>query len=178
MTPRFREGMSAAARVTVTPAVAAGFAELSGDSNPIHLDADAARAFGHPQPVAHGAFLLAVVSRLIGTELPGRGTNWLKQKISISGHAGVGETLTATLRVVRVRPEKGLVNLSTTCTGASGRIVWEGEALVGRSRIQRPDGETRVSFRHELIDGGRRLRSVEQLRGGGQEQDNTWIFDR
>ncbi|HYR89629.1 MAG TPA: hypothetical protein VE422_36485 [Terriglobia bacterium] len=57
-------------------------------------------------------------------------------------------------------------------------LRWEGEVLVGRWRIQRPDGETRISFRHELIDGGSRLRAVEQLRGAGQEQDNVWIFDR
>ena len=57
-------------------------------------------------------------------------------------------------------------------------LRWEGQALVARWRVQRPDGETRISFRHELIDSGRRLRAVEQLRGGGQEQDNVWIFDR
>jgi len=57
-------------------------------------------------------------------------------------------------------------------------LRWEGEALVVRSRIQRPDGETRISFRYELMDSGRRLRAIEQLRGAGQEQDNTWIFDR
>jgi hypothetical protein len=57
-------------------------------------------------------------------------------------------------------------------------LRWEGEALVARWRIQRPDGETRISFRHELLDDGRRLRAVEQLRGAGQEQDNVWIFDR
>ena len=57
-------------------------------------------------------------------------------------------------------------------------LRWEGQALVARWRVQRPDGEARISFRHELIDGGRRLRAVEQLRGAGQEQDNVWIFDR
>ena len=57
-------------------------------------------------------------------------------------------------------------------------LRWEGEALVTRSRIQRPNGEMRISSRHELIDGGSRLRVVEQLRGAGQEQDNVWIFDR
>ena len=57
-------------------------------------------------------------------------------------------------------------------------LRWEGQALVARWRVQRPDGETRISFRHELIDSGRRLRAVEQLRGAGQEQDNVWIFDR
>jgi hypothetical protein len=57
-------------------------------------------------------------------------------------------------------------------------LRWEGESLVARFRVQRPNGETRISFRHELIDGGSRLRAVEQLRGAGQEQDNVWIFDR
>lgn len=35
-----------------------------------------------------------------------------------------------------------------------------------------------ISFRHELLDGGRRLRAVEQLRASGRDQDNVWIFDR
>src|SRR5438093_7136375 len=39
-------------------------------------------------------------------------------------------------------------------------------------------GFPKIPFRHELIDGGRRLRAVEQLRGAGQEQENVWIFDR
>lgn len=57
-------------------------------------------------------------------------------------------------------------------------LRWEAEALVARFRVQRPNGETRISFRFELLDEGRRLRAVEQQRGAGQEQDNTWIFDR
>jgi hypothetical protein len=57
-------------------------------------------------------------------------------------------------------------------------LRWEGEALVNRSRIQRTDGEMRITFRYELIDDGRRLRAVEQIRGAVQEQDNVWIFDR
>jgi len=66
--------------------------------------------------------------------------------------------------------QNGVTTLST--------LRWEGEALVVRSRIQHPNGETRITFRYELIDDGRRLRAVEQIRGAGQEQDNVWIFDR
>src|SRR5262249_53542953 len=61
---------------------------------------------------------------------------------------------------------------------ALANLRWEGEALVARWRIQRPEGEVRISYRYELINGGLRLRGTEQLRGAGQEQDNTWIFDR
>jgi hypothetical protein len=57
-------------------------------------------------------------------------------------------------------------------------LGWEGDALVAKWRIQRTDGEMKISFRHELLDAGRRLRAVEQLRGGGKDQDNVWLFDR
>lgn len=58
------------------------------------------------------------------------------------------------------------------------RLRWEGDALVATWRIQRPDGEMNISFRHELLDDGRRLRAAEQLRGSGRDQDNVWMFER
>ena len=57
-------------------------------------------------------------------------------------------------------------------------LRWEGEALVLSSRIQRPNGEMKIVFRYELLDAGRRLRAVEQIRGAGRDQDNVWIFER
>jgi len=66
--------------------------------------------------------------------------------------------------------QQGLTTLST--------LRWEGEALVVNSRVQQPDGELRISFRYELIDAGRRIRAVEQIRGGLRDQDNVWVFDR
>jgi len=60
----------------------------------------------------------------------------------------------------------------------SSSLRWDGDALVYNGRVQRSDGELKISFRYELLDGGRRLRAVEQLRGGGRDQDNVWIFDR
>jgi hypothetical protein len=66
---------------------------------------------------------------------------------------------------------------------AGGRRIvstmrWDGDALVFTTRIHGPDGDVTISFRYELQDGGRRLRAVEQLRGGGRDQDNLWVFDR
>jgi len=57
-------------------------------------------------------------------------------------------------------------------------LRWQGEALVATWRIQRVDGELRISSRYELIDNGRRLRAVEQVRGGLLDQDNIWMFER
>jgi putative acetyltransferase len=57
-------------------------------------------------------------------------------------------------------------------------IRWDGDTLVVSMRIQRPDGEMSIVFRHELLDGGRRLHAAEQLRGTDHDQDNVWVFDR
>jgi hypothetical protein len=56
--------------------------------------------------------------------------------------------------------------------GASLR--WEGDALV----FIYAGGGLKITFRYELMDAGRRLQAVEQLRGNGRTQDNIWIFDR
>ena len=78
-----------------------------------------------PEPLLGGVF-----SYLLGTKLPGRGTNYLKQHLEFPQPAFVGDELLATVEIVRLRPEKNLVNLRTTCANARGEIVCEGEALV------------------------------------------------
>jgi hypothetical protein len=57
-------------------------------------------------------------------------------------------------------------------------LRWDGDALVGTWRVEIPNSEITISFRYELEDGGRRLRASEQLRGGGRDQDNVWVFER
>lgn len=69
------------------------------------------------------------------------------------------------------REVTGTVQGRTTASS----LRWDGDALVFISRIQSTDSERTVSFRYELLEDRRRLRAVEQLRGGGREQDNTWI---
>ena len=58
------------------------------------------------------------------------------------------------------------------------RLGWDGDALVATWRVQGSKGEVTIAFRYELQDGGRRLQAAEQIRGGGRDQDNTWVFER
>jgi acyl dehydratase len=69
-------------------------------------------------------------SYLLGTRLPGRGTNWLKQRLVFPQPAYANQAITARVEIVRLRPEKELVNLRTTCANPAGEIVCDGEALV------------------------------------------------
>lgn len=72
----------------------------------------------------------ALFSYLLGVELPGFGTNYLKQEMRFLKPAPAGIPLTATVTVTRLRPEKHLVDLSTICTLPDGSAVCEGRALV------------------------------------------------
>lgn len=72
----------------------------------------------------------ALFSYLLGVELPGFGTNYLKQDLRFEKPAPVGETLIARVEITRLRPDKHLVDLATTCTDAAGNVYCRGRALV------------------------------------------------
>jgi hypothetical protein len=57
-------------------------------------------------------------------------------------------------------------------------LHWDANALVATWRIQGTGAEVTISFRYELEDGGHRLRAAEQIRGGGRDQENLWVFER
>jgi hypothetical protein len=62
--------------------------------------------------------------------------------------------------------------------GALTRLYWDGDMLVMSCEPQSGDAQWAMSFRYELLDEGRRLRWSEQIRGGGRDQENTWMFER
>ncbi len=113
----FQLGQTATTYRTFAPGDLAEYASLAGIT--------IREASVVPGPLLGGLF-----SYLLGTTLPGRGTNYLKQRLEFPLPALVGEELTATVEIIRLRPEKDLVNLRTTCVNASGEIVCQGEALV------------------------------------------------
>lgn len=104
------------------------YRELSGDTNPA-FSRPAAGDTVEAELQVPGGLLGGLFSFLLGTRLPGRGTNWLKQRLAFPAPCYAGQEVTARVEIVRLRPEKDLVNLRTVCT-AAGRVVCEGEALV------------------------------------------------
>ena len=72
----------------------------------------------------------ALFSYLLGVKLPGLGTNYLKQDTRFPATAKVGEKLTAQVEITRLRPDKQLVDLATTCLRADGHLIASGRALV------------------------------------------------
>lgn len=106
------------------------YARLANDASPLFLDAGYAQKHGYEDLVVPGGLLGGMISTLLGTRLPGRGTNWLKQKYYIYQPAYINQNITATVEVSRIRQEKWLVNLATTCMDHHGEIIVTGDALV------------------------------------------------
>jgi len=105
-------------------------ADLCGDANPLVVDMAAARRAGLPARVVPGPLLAGMFSDLLGTRLPGRGTGWMKQSLRFLKPAHPGQSLHAMVEVVRVRPDKQLVNLRSTVRDVGGALLVDGEALV------------------------------------------------
>jgi 3-hydroxybutyryl-CoA dehydratase len=78
-----------------------------------------------PEALINGLF-----SYLLGVDLPGQGTNYLKQETRFLAGAALGERLTARVEITRLRPDKHLVDLATVCETADGTRIAEGRALV------------------------------------------------
>lgn len=83
-----------------------------------------------PDGAASAPLILAMFSTLLGVDLPGPGTNYLKQETLWHAPAPLGQALRASVRITRLRPDKRLVDLETLCADASGRCVASGRALV------------------------------------------------
>ena len=83
-----------------------------------------------PGEVVPEPLIGALFSYLLGVKLPGFGTNYLKQEMRFLAEAAPGSALTARVEITRLRPEKHLVDLATTCHDGDGRLICEGRALV------------------------------------------------
>jgi len=122
-------GMRATMVRTVTDADVRGFAEVSGDINPLHLSDEFASKtrFGHR--IAHGLYTASLVSAVLGTRLPGPGGVYLSQSLNFKAPVKIGDTVTSTVEIIELI-EKGR-RCRLVCTAeVDGQLVLDGEALV------------------------------------------------
>ncbi len=105
------------------------FAAVSGDNNPVHLDAAFAAETLFKERIAHGMFSGALISAAIACELPGPGTIYLGQQLRFTRPVKLGDTLTVELEVLEKLP-KGRVRLATRVFNQNAEQVVDGEAEV------------------------------------------------
>lgn len=114
----------------ITDALIRQFAEVSGDYNPIHLDEEFAARTRFGRRIAHGALSGAFISAVLGHEFAERKIVYLSQTLKFTAPAFLGDTITATATVTRIREDRGIVILDTVCTNQHGETTVHGEAAV------------------------------------------------
>ena len=105
------------------------FADVSGDTNPVHLDEAYAATTTFGERIAHGMLSAAYISAVLGTKLPGPGAIYLSQSLRFRRPVKIGDLVTARITVKALDQAKGRVTLETVCL-VDGKTVVDGEALV------------------------------------------------
>lgn len=122
-------GQSASIQHTVTEQDIQGFAAVSGDFNPAHLDAEYAAGTMFKEVIAHGMLSGAYISAVLGTKLPGLGTIYLNQELSFLKPVYVGSILDVVLTVAEKLPKNRVV-LECNCFNQDKELVCSGIAKV------------------------------------------------
>ncbi|MCU0513396.1 MAG: MaoC family dehydratase [Anaerolineae bacterium] len=123
-------GISASRTRTLTDEAVRLFAQASGDTNSLHLDEAYAAQTPFGRRIAHGLLTVSVISAILGNDLPGPGTIYLGQEVKFKAPVFVGDTITATVELIKYREDKRIATFRTTAVNADGVLVLEGEAVV------------------------------------------------
>ena len=115
---------------------------IFNDRNLLFIDSEFARQFGFSDCIIPGSLIGGLFSYQLGMKLPGEGTNWLKQKFSFLGPLYPKQEFNTQVEIIRIRPEKDLVNLLTIGRGSQGHVLVRGEALVHVQDVVKSDNKT------------------------------------
>ena len=130
MTKKLQVGDKATLSKMFTEEEVFQFAEISTDKNPLHLDKDFCKSSIFGQRIVHGMLVASLFSGLIGMKLPGVGSIYLGQNLNFKAPVPIGERVTATVEIIKIREDKPIVTLRTVCIDQEGTVVIEGEAVV------------------------------------------------
>lgn len=158
-------GNTASLTHTLTAQDVRTFAAMTGDNNPIHLDAAYASRTPFQTVIAHGMWGASLISTVIGTRMPGPGTICMNQRWQFVRPVHVGDTLTARVSVAAKDARTHHITLACRCTNQHGDDVITGSAqvLAPQEKIMRP---MHARPRHGVVNPSDRFQSLFQLTAG------------
>jgi acyl dehydratase len=122
-----RVGQRARRTQTVTAREVELYAQITGDRNPLHFDTDFAARTRFGRLVAQGGIASGMLNALVAMDMPGAGTVFLSQTLTYKAPTYLGETLTAEIEVLSLKPDKPVCQLRATVTNQAGAVLLEGE---------------------------------------------------
>ncbi len=122
---------SASRRVTVTEDLIAAFAAVSGDHSPIHVDETFAQRRGLKGRVAHGALQAALVSGVLGMDLPGAAGTLQELSLRFHRPCYASDTLTITVTVTECFCSVRAIRMAVRIVNQHAQVVATGKAQSG-----------------------------------------------
>lgn len=104
------------------------FAEVTGDTNPLHIDPEYAATTQFGECIAHGMLSASFISAVLGTQFPGNGAVYLSQTLQFKRPVKIGSEVSVTITVIDKSDRRGMVTMKTVCT-VNGKTVVEGKAV-------------------------------------------------
>jgi acyl dehydratase len=130
------------------------FAAMSGDVNPAHVDEEYAKSDMFHKIIAHGMWGGALISTVLGTELPGPGTIYLNQSLQFRRPIGLGDKVTVTVRAAHKDAARHRITFDCSVVNQHGETVISGSAEViaptekiRRKRVPTPSVEVHDDHR-------------------------------
>jgi 3-hydroxybutyryl-CoA dehydratase len=122
-------GMTERLSKTVSSSDVVGFAEVTGDRNPIHLSEHFAAKTAFGTRIAHGLYTASLISAVLGTRLPGPGAVYISQTLNFRAPVKIGDTVEVCVTVIELEAKKFRARLACACS-VDDATVLDGEALV------------------------------------------------
>jgi 3-oxoacyl-[acyl-carrier protein] reductase len=150
-----KEGDSESLVKLITEADIRRFVEMTGDDNPLHVDAAYASTTSFKEIVVHGMLGASFISTVIGTKLPGPGALWVSQAMEFKLPVRLGDTLTVTCTVLRKHARDRLLELETCITNQHGQTVLTGQGKVKVLEPPKPKAsDVQTKLRVAIVTGG------------------------
>ena len=128
-TEDFKVGQSVSFTQVIDDKLVRGYADLTGDHNPIHVDEAFAKKTKFHQRIAHGGILFGIVSMVLGDKMPGIGTIFMSQLVNFHSPVFINDKVTVVVTITALLP-KHVAKLSTIATKQDGTIVMDGVATI------------------------------------------------
>ena len=126
----FRIGQSGTFSKTLTQTDVYSYAGISGDFNPVHVNEMEAKNSLFGKQVVHGMLTASLISTVIGTVMPGKGSIYLGQNLKFLKPVFFGDTITAVVTVLEIDVERSVLKLQTQEFNQYNDMVVDGTAMV------------------------------------------------
>lgn len=155
----FYVGQQAEFKQTINAEIVSRFVELTGDNNPLHVDAEYAEKSPFKGIVTHGMLSASFISTMVGKHIPGDGALWVSQSLQFLLPVRLNDVLTIVAEITKISTKERLLTLNTTILNQHGQKVLTGEGQVKLLEIKTQNeasSNKEVSSKVVLITGASR----------------------